>query len=213
MSVGEVRARVLVASSSAAFRQELLEGLSPPPSFAEHATGGADALMKLDASVFRTLFLDCRLSDLDFQEVLHTIERRHPEVCVVRVDSRPDPSPEQSAVAEAAGLIVAGMALDSIPGVSDWRENGSGTSPDTAGNTDQDPVRARSSKSEQDRTEPLPGMIGRSARMAQMNRLCRLVAPRDTSVLIAGDSGTGKELVAPGASTNTAAAGRGHSWW
>jgi transcriptional regulator with PAS, ATPase and Fis domain len=41
-------------------------------------------------------------------------------------------------------------------------------------------------------------MIGSSARMVQMYRLCRLVAPRDTSVLIAGDSGTGKELVARG---------------
>jgi transcriptional regulator with GAF, ATPase, and Fis domain len=41
-------------------------------------------------------------------------------------------------------------------------------------------------------------MIGSSLRMQQLYRLARLVAPRDTAVLIAGPTGTGKELVARG---------------
>jgi len=45
-------------------------------------------------------------------------------------------------------------------------------------------------------TEPLPGMIGASEPMRQVYRLVRLVAPRPTTVLIAGPTGTGKELVA-----------------
>jgi transcriptional regulator with GAF, ATPase, and Fis domain len=43
---------------------------------------------------------------------------------------------------------------------------------------------------------PLPGMIGSSEAMQPVYRLVRLVAPRTTTVLIAGDTGTGKELVA-----------------
>jgi transcriptional regulator with GAF, ATPase, and Fis domain len=46
--------------------------------------------------------------------------------------------------------------------------------------------------------EPLPGMIGTSRKMQQLYRLARLVAPRDTAVLIVGGTGTGKELVARG---------------
>jgi len=44
----------------------------------------------------------------------------------------------------------------------------------------------------------LPGMIGESAVMREVYRLARLVAERDTTVLIAGETGTGKELVAQG---------------
>jgi transcriptional regulator with GAF, ATPase, and Fis domain len=41
-------------------------------------------------------------------------------------------------------------------------------------------------------------MIGTSRGMQQICRLARLVAPRDTTVLIVGETGTGKELVASG---------------
>ena len=43
---------------------------------------------------------------------------------------------------------------------------------------------------------PLPGMIGSSEAMQTVYRMVRLVAPRTTTVLIAGPTGTGKELVA-----------------
>ena len=46
--------------------------------------------------------------------------------------------------------------------------------------------------------EPLPGMRGRGPAMQQLFHLARLVAPRETAVLITGESGTGKELVARG---------------
>lgn len=202
MAVDLAQTRVLVASSSAAFRQELLAGLSPQPSFAEQATGGADALMKLDGSIFRTLFLDCRLGDLNFQEVLRTVERRHPEVCVIRVDSHASLVSEQSVVAEAgaADPIIAVAAPVRIPGVTDSPDRSAEPFVDDPGikvGEERGPP-ARSDKHEKERSEPLPGMIGCSARMLQMYRLCRLVAPRDTSVLIAGESGTGKELVAQG---------------
>jgi transcriptional regulator with GAF, ATPase, and Fis domain len=46
------------------------------------------------------------------------------------------------------------------------------------------------------RVLPLPEMIGESQAMQELARLIRLVAPRSTSVLIEGETGTGKELVA-----------------
>jgi DNA-binding NtrC family response regulator len=47
------------------------------------------------------------------------------------------------------------------------------------------------------RKEPmLPEMVGTSDSMRELARLIRLVAPRTTSVLIEGETGTGKEVVA-----------------
>jgi transcriptional regulator with GAF, ATPase, and Fis domain len=44
--------------------------------------------------------------------------------------------------------------------------------------------------------EPLPGMIGDTEPMRQLYRMVRLVARRNTTVLIMGPTGSGKELVA-----------------
>ena len=46
------------------------------------------------------------------------------------------------------------------------------------------------------RRRRLPGMIGSSPAMQALYRLANLVAPRDTTVLIMGPTGSGKELVA-----------------
>jgi RNA polymerase sigma factor (sigma-70 family) len=46
------------------------------------------------------------------------------------------------------------------------------------------------------RDAPLPGMIGETGPMRQLYRMVRLVARRDTTVLITGPTGSGKDLVA-----------------
>jgi len=46
------------------------------------------------------------------------------------------------------------------------------------------------------RIQPLPEMVGGSPGMLELTRMVRLVAPRSATVLIQGETGTGKELVA-----------------
>jgi len=62
-------------------------------------------------------------------------------------------------------------------------------------NTDPPPPMSSSAISKP-QAVPLPDMIGGSPQMAELAHVVRLVAPRSTTVLIQGDTGTGKELVA-----------------
>lgn len=48
----------------------------------------------------------------------------------------------------------------------------------------------------EERAKNLPGMIGRSKAICRTYELARLVAGRDTTVLVTGETGTGKEVVA-----------------
>ena len=56
--------------------------------------------------------------------------------------------------------------------------------------------------------EPLPEMVGRAESMLELVRLIRLVAPRSTTVLIEGETGTGKEVVARAVHRLSARAGK-----
>jgi transcriptional regulator with GAF, ATPase, and Fis domain len=61
---------------------------------------------------------------------------------------------------------------------------------------DEDEDESRTAAIGDDQYDPLPGMIGRSEAMQSIYRLAQLVAPRSTTVLVVGPTGSGKELVA-----------------
>jgi DNA-binding NtrC family response regulator len=174
-------ARVLVASSSSAFRERMVQRLAARWSRAEEATGGADALNKLESARYQTLYLDCRLEDLDFNEVLQMIRSRHPQVRVVSVDSGGDPSESLSKSSGKAKLAEDSAVAGDDCGALQAKLSASAGIPSA-----QSPAVCRAP------VDPLPGMIGRGTRMARLYRLARLVAPRDTAVLIIGGTGTGK---------------------
>src|SRR5215831_13944132 len=54
------------------------------------------------------------------------------------------------------------------------------------------PIASRSDPSD----APLPGVVGSSPAMREVYRLTRLVAPTRASVLLVGETGTGKEVIA-----------------
>src|ERR1019366_7467161 len=60
------------------------------------------------------------------------------------------------------------------------------------------PRPSSSSLAPREASPPLPGMLGHSPALRRVYRLARLVAPRQTTVLLTGETGTGKELVARG---------------
>ena len=133
------------------------------------ATGGADALLKLSESDFHTLLLDPNVEDLETQALVATIHARYPGLNVVMLD------PEKKTRHFLFNSCELPAGLETETG----RQVG--------------PIAASPAK-----IESLPGMIGASPKIEHVYHLARLVAPRDTAVLIMGATGTGKELVARG---------------
>jgi transcriptional regulator with GAF, ATPase, and Fis domain len=159
-------ARVLVASSDPKVRQRMLGHPSCIGAEQMEACGGAHALAKLKESACDAVLLDRNLADLDAQEVAALIHRQYPEIAVSWIDNEQVENLETQATPAMQTEIGPGNILP-------WEH-----------------------KAQCDAAQALPGMIGDSEPMREVYRLVRMVAKRDTTVLVTGETGTGKELVA-----------------
>lgn len=175
----------VVASSNAEFRRSILQKLESRSWAAEEALGGAEALARVAAGDCSALLLDSWLPDLDVQELVRIVKAQHPHVEVLVMDSAKqepclieNPSPSQDS--RALFHLLQNSIEPRIPG---------GTP-----EADSNPFVVHCPQPKQ--VEPLPGMIGTSGVMQRTYRMARLVLPRDTTVLLTGETGTGKELVA-----------------
>jgi DNA-binding NtrC family response regulator len=156
----------LIASANSALREQVVHRLNGRCRPVQQALGGADALAQLEKGSWQLLFLDRRIPDLDSEELIATIQRRFPGIQVVMLDSD------------------SAQATDVNP------------SPEPDAPSPSWLARVTAISTPSATPEALPGMIGSSAPMQRVYRMVRLIAPRLTTVLIAGATGTGKELVA-----------------
>ena len=143
-------------------------------SLSEEAEGGAHALSKLLHFSCDSVLLDRNLPDLDASEVAELIRQRYPQTEVEFFDSR------------SRGSELKGRKDCETKEERDQNEEST---------KEEDHIEVRTQVVCW-RNEPLPGMIGTGRAIQQVYRLARMVAPRDTTVLISGETGTGKELVA-----------------
>ncbi len=171
----------LIASPDTALRQQVLHRLNGRCRPVQQALGGADALAKLEKGIWQVLFLDRRLPDLDAEELIAIIQRRFPGTQVVMLDSEGARCSDQDC-----------NEPDDPESLHPGEETCSSASEYESG------VRLclRPQPGETVAAKPLPEMIGSSDAMQCVYRMVRLVAARSTTVLIAGPTGTGKELVA-----------------
>jgi DNA-binding NtrC family response regulator len=214
---------VLLASADADFRARLRQQLTALRWQVREAGGGAEAMAKLETQAAEAMVLDTRLPDLEVGEFARQMRERHPVMDLLRVDEGVNESGARSprrnellhalrktqeearaekgetpawangvgvsrssiveeddglgAVAmETAVEVVGAEARENVPVVREIQEH-------------RAEAVTRSSVA-------LPEMVGESAGMVEMARMVRLVAPRSTAVLIEGETGTGKELVA-----------------
>ncbi|HXM66834.1 MAG TPA: sigma-54 dependent transcriptional regulator [Candidatus Acidoferrum sp.] len=161
----------LIASPSTVLREQVLHSLNGRWRPVEHAKGGAEALAKLGRGNWQVLFLDRRIPDLDTGELIAIIQQRFSGLQVVLLDSDAE-----------FPVVDEGESFQQDAGL-----RGPRVTSETS---------CRSGEVRECKYEPLPGMIGRSEAMQRVYQLAQLVAPRSTSVLIVGPTGSGKELVA-----------------
>jgi len=179
------RLSTIVASPDALLRRRVLQQLAARSCFAEEACGGAEALALIEEGVCRTLLLDQFLPDLDAGELVVMIHARHPQVEIRMLDSQGEKG------AGGGGLGLHPDASEMFRLLQNSRE------PRIPTELSHPLERlAPPSLASTEDIEALPGMTGHSPSLHRVYRLTRLVAPRQTTVLLTGETGTGKELVA-----------------
>jgi DNA-binding NtrC family response regulator len=204
----------VVASADRSFRQRLSEILAGLRWQVREAEGGAQAWAEAEAAQPEAVIVDSWLPDLDLAEFLKDFRSRFPEVDLITTgEASAQESPRgpyrqellyalrrsqdnDTAIWNAApALNEARTASDSMR-VHPW--------PVAASPQPASPL-SPSARSAEDRPtasvtqaarERLPELIGDAPCMLELSRRIRLVAPRRTSVLIEGPTGSGKELVA-----------------
>jgi DNA-binding NtrC family response regulator len=180
---------ILVASPSNVVRQRVLESLRSPVRRFEQATGGAEALVHLESGFWQVLFLDRRLPDLDAEELSQTVRQRFPGIEVVLLDPESDAEPTTAGTKED-------LLQEMWPALSQVKDSDEDENKNKNTDKHEDKLLPAAHVIHSDLEDPLPGMIGNSRIMQPVHHLARLLAPRNTTVLITGPTGCGKEIVA-----------------
>jgi transcriptional regulator with GAF, ATPase, and Fis domain len=173
---------VFVVCPNARLRQDLKDKLGLPRWNVIETGSGAGALellQKHDADD-GILLLDPNLPDLELNEFLRIVKVRCPNLQLMTLNSH------------TGQLLVGGASPTPISTrLAELINRGVGASPRPAAENDEEIPRHTP-----DVRLNLRGMIGDSEPMKRTYHLTRMVATRDTTVLVTGESGTGKELIA-----------------
>ena len=149
------------------------------------AMSGREALNRLQAETFDVVFTDLKMMDMGGMEVLQNIKEHYPTTVVVIITG-------YATIASAVETMRSG-AFDFLP------------KPFTAGELLAVLNRALERRKLLLMSEPqfeytdsagFEGMIGTSSPMREVYSLIQKVGPTDSTVLIIGESGTGKDLTA-----------------
>jgi two-component system NtrC family response regulator len=172
-------AEILIVDDDSAMRDALAEAVRSLGYATRTVGDGAAALDALDARASDAVILDLRMPGLDGMRVLR------------RIQARPQPPPVTVLTAHAtAANTIEAMRLGAFDHL---------TKP--IGRADLARVIAAmlASVTRSDAAEPgkhQDGLIGSSEAMRQVQKTIGLLADSDATVLITGETGTGKELVA-----------------
>ena len=221
-----LRARTaLLASSDSSFRQRLSDTLTGLRWQVREAATGAQAWAEAELSLPEAVIVDSWLPDLDLSEFIKDFRASFPKVDLLTAEGSSTQEGPRSAYRQellyalrksqdndtaawkATGAAVA-SSLDSgsvaESGLPDQHVVAAlppiGTSQGATGLCTSGPIlvseRMSPAKREFSVSERLPELVGNAPSMLDVSRRIRLVAPRNTQVLIEGPTGSGKELVA-----------------
>jgi DNA-binding NtrC family response regulator len=170
-------ATILIATPNPALRKRLGDTLRQAARV-DDAGSGAEALCMLERRGARIVVLDRNLPDLNSEELIGLMERQFPCTDVVLLDS-------------VNGTIEISEELRANPAYRCLQEFNL-----ASGRFAPAPPQSAALPTLDSAFTLLPGMVGSSEAMRQLAGSVRAVARHSTSVLISGETGSGKELVA-----------------
>lgn len=171
--------RVLFVGRGPASRSQLRQSLRTMPSTCAEAQSGSEALEMLWADPSDIILVESFLPDLEVQDFKKLLSREFPAATVISLETA-------TASGATGGAIHSPGTLDPI--VSTHSVLG----PEQ---TQSQPSAFRSHALD-GQHQRWGGMIGSAPAMQRVYRAAQLVSRRDTTVLIQGESGTGKDLLA-----------------
>jgi two-component system nitrogen regulation response regulator NtrX len=175
--------RILIVDDQAAVREELAYALSFEGFETVEAKDGEAALAAAGDGDFAVVLLDIKMPGLDGMQVLSQLRKDHPSLPVVMISGHGD--------IETAVVAVKQGAYDFLPKPFD---------------TDRVLVSVNNALRLRDLTRENRNLrsqlarehqiLGESEGVQEIHRIIERVAPTEAAVLITGENGTGKELVA-----------------
>jgi DNA-binding NtrC family response regulator len=197
---------VVVVSSDAALRHRLRASLSGMRWHVRDARGGAEAMAELEEEAVEAVLVDAWLPDLEAAEFVLQLSEMYPQLEVLRLDgtaaSQSNRSPRRHELLHAMRESLQGMTEPALE--SEGFMSAAAVMPPAQPSSVSsglpsavlDDRRGITAQPLQQLPAGIDELIGRSAPMLELARLIHLVAPRQTTVLIEGETGTGKEVVA-----------------
>jgi DNA-binding NtrC family response regulator len=171
---------VLLVSPNSRLRLALRDKLRQPRWNLTEAASGAEALECLSENVSEILLLDPLLPDLESGEFSAMVREQFPNIQILSVNSHTG----QLVLGTSSPTLLSAQLTELL--------YGGGNAPSNA----ISPERLQRMRTHEEGRLGIRGMIGDSAPMQQVYELTHMVARRDTTVLVTGESGTGKDLVA-----------------
>ena len=179
-------ANILVIDDEETMRDSCRQALSRDDSRVEVAEDGQSGLAMLEKETFDLIILDLKMPGLSGMEVLRRIREKGSATVVVVITGY--------ATVESAVEAMKCGAYDYIP--KPFTPDGLRMIVGRALEKRRLALENVMLREELARQAGRRGVVGRSAPMRKVEELVRQVAPTDSTVLITGETGTGKELVA-----------------
>ncbi|HMP29728.1 MAG TPA: sigma-54 dependent transcriptional regulator [Saprospiraceae bacterium] len=165
-------ARILIVDDEASIRRTLKDILEFESFIVDEAADGMEGVVKVKQGSYDVVILDVKMPKLDGMEALERIQAMQSDLPVIMISGHGDINTAVEAVKKGAFDFIRN-AMDKSSLIEEKKT-----------------LQKKVSKS---KTQP---MIGSSVLMEKINRTIEMVAPTEARVLINGQNGTGKELVA-----------------
>src|SRR5437870_13687107 len=185
---------LLLVEDEAALRQAIAEQLGDRGYLVEQADSGETALARLGQFAFDIIVTDLRLPGVDGSVVVEAAVERYPDIIAIVVTGYGTVKDAVEAIRRGARDFVSKpFQIDELLHVLDSA-------------LEQRRLRSENAylRAQLDERYRFEGIVGKSRPMARLLQLLETIAATSSTILITGETGTGKEVVARSIHHNSA---------